>query len=430
MGTELRRRRRLSDLLGLASFACLGLGCLAWPAARAHAQQVTTPNGAVTIDYGVLNALGQGQAPGVMVYGQAYGRAPYPAYVQSPYSQSPYAPPVSPYGQPAYPYPYGQPAYGYPAQGAGQVLYPPPQYPVSSLLVPAPMGSTPYVPQVSAVQRTQPMTPPAATAPAATAMAPAPAPASTATATTTAPSTTAPSTTASASTDTGPQPPPPPSAVPGASTITAPPPPSTTTTTATAEAPSAPATSTTAPAASTDNSAAGSTASVTPPAPPPAEGSSGTAATGSGGIAPPAAADTSGGIAAPSAPAASGTSGTAGTANTQTAAIPPAAPVEGQIQIAFPTDSADIPDAAKAELDTVAQKMSADENLRLQLLAYASGTADEASRARRMSLSRALAVRSYLIKAGVRSTRMDVRALGNNVQGSPADRVDIIPKTT
>ena len=104
--------------------------------------------------------------------------------------------------------------------------------------------------------------------------------------------------------------------------------------------------------------------------------------------------------------------------------------MEGQIQIAFPTDSADIPDAAKAGLDALAQKMSADDNLRLQLLAYASGTADEASRARRMSLSRALAVRSYLIKAGVRSTRMDVRALGNNVQGSPADRVDIIPKAT
>jgi outer membrane protein OmpA-like peptidoglycan-associated protein len=411
MGTELRRRRRLSDLLGLASFACpglasLALACWAWPAATAHAQQVTTPNGSVTIDYGVLNALGgQGQAPGVTAYGQ-----PYPAYAQSPYTQSPYAPPVSPYGQPAYPYPYGQPAYGYPAQGAGQVLYPPPQYPVSSLLVPAPMGSTPYVPSVAAVQPTQPMTPPATTEPAV------PAPAATAPASTaTAPP--APSTTASATSDTNPPPPPPPSAVPGAATITAPPPPSTTTT-ATAEPPSAPSTNTTAPPASTDNSAA----SVAPPAPPPAEGSSGTAATGSGGIAPPAAPDSSGGIAPPSAPAASG--------NTQTAAIPPAAPVEGQIQIAFPADSADIPDAAKAELDTLAQKMSADDNLRLQLLAYASGTADEASRARRMSLSRALAVRSYLIKAGVRSTRMDVRALGNNVQGSPADRVDIIPKAT
>ena len=428
MGTEVRRRRRLSDLLSLASFACLGLAGLVWPAASAHAQQVTSPNGSVTIDYGVLNGLGgQGQAP---AYGQTYAQAPYPAYVpspyQSPYTQSPYAPPLSPYGQPAYPYPYGQPAYGYPA---GQVLYPPPQYPVSSLLVPAPMGSTPYVPRVAAVQPTQPMTPPATTAPAATAPEPAaPEPAPTATAPA-APA--APSTTASAATDTSPPPPPPPSAVPGASTITAPPPPpASTTTTATAEPPSAPSTDTTAPTTSTDNSAAGSTASVAPPAPPPAEGSSGTATTGSGGIAPPSAADTSGGIAPPSAPAASGTTGTAGTANTQTAAIPPAAPVEGQFQIDFPADSADIPDKAKAELDALAQKMSADDNMRLQLLAYASGTADEASRARRMSLSRALAVRSYLIKAGVRSTRMDVRALGNNVQGSPADRVDIIPKTT
>ena len=110
--------------------------------------------------------------------------------------------------------------------------------------------------------------------------------------------------------------------------------------------------------------------------------------------------------------------------------MPAAAPVEGQIRIVFPQDSADIPDKVKADLDALAQKMAADDNLRLQLLAYASGTADESSRARRMSLSRALAVRSYLIKQGVRSTRMDVRALGNNVQGTPADRVDVIPKTT
>jgi len=101
---------------------------------------------------------------------------------------------------------------------------------------------------------------------------------------------------------------------------------------------------------------------------------------------------------------------------------------EGQIRIAFAADSADIPDTVKAQLDALAQKMASDENTRIQLLAYASGTPETASRARRISLSRALAVRSYLIKQGVRSTRMDVRALGNNVEGSPADRVDIIPK--
>jgi hypothetical protein len=66
--------------------------------------------------------------------------------------------------------------------------------------------------------------------------------------------------------------------------------------------------------------------------------------------------------------------------------------------------------------------------LRLELLAYAAGTEDQANRARRLSLSRALAVRAFLINEGVRSTRMDVRALGNNVDGEPADRVDILPK--
>jgi outer membrane protein OmpA-like peptidoglycan-associated protein len=59
-------------------------------------------------------------------------------------------------------------------------------------------------------------------------------------------------------------------------------------------------------------------------------------------------------------------------------------------------------------------------------MAYASGDDDEARRARRISLSRALAVRAYLINKGVRSTRMDVRALGNKVEGDPADRVDIV----
>ncbi len=50
------------------------------------------------------------------------------------------------------------------------------------------------------------------------------------------------------------------------------------------------------------------------------------------------------------------------------------------------------------------------------------------SKARRLSLSRALAVRAFLIDQGVRSTRMDVRALGDKVQDGPSDRVDIAPR--
>ncbi len=112
----------------------------------------------------------------------------------------------------------------------------------------------------------------------------------------------------------------------------------------------------------------------------------------------------------------------------QTAALPPAATVEGQLRIEFPEGSAEIPESARQSLDGLASQLNSDQAMRVQLLAYASGSADAASRARRMSLSRALAVRAYLIAQGVRSTRMDVRALGNNVEGEPADRVDIIPQ--
>jgi outer membrane protein OmpA-like peptidoglycan-associated protein len=93
----------------------------------------------------------------------------------------------------------------------------------------------------------------------------------------------------------------------------------------------------------------------------------------------------------------------------------------------FTGETAELTEAAKRQLDQVATRANRDESARLQLLAYASGSGDAASRARRLSLSRALAVRSYLIDKGVRSTRIDVRALGNRVEGGgDPDRVDVI----
>jgi len=52
---------------------------------------------------------------------------------------------------------------------------------------------------------------------------------------------------------------------------------------------------------------------------------------------------------------------------------------------------------------------------------------EKTSETRRLSFRRALVVRSYLIEQGVSSARMDVRALGNKVEGGgPADRVDLV----
>ncbi len=94
--------------------------------------------------------------------------------------------------------------------------------------------------------------------------------------------------------------------------------------------------------------------------------------------------------------------------------------------ISFDKDSARLPDPARDTLAHLASRMTEDATLEVQLLAYAAGDEENASKARRLSLSRALAVRSFLIDQGVRSTRIEVRALGNKVpQGAP-DRVDIV----
>lgn len=130
----------------------------------------------------------------------------------------------------------------------------------------------------------------------------------------------------------------------------------------------------------------------------------------------------------PPPPAESLTSGPA--VEPQTAALPPAPALAEQIRILFPDGSVELTSDAERRLSAVATALMESTTVRIQLLAYAKASSDGASRARRLSLSRALAVRAYLIEKGVRSTRMDVRALGDKIGDGPADRVDIRPQAT
>ncbi|MFC1673362.1 OmpA family protein [Pseudomonadota bacterium] len=95
------------------------------------------------------------------------------------------------------------------------------------------------------------------------------------------------------------------------------------------------------------------------------------------------------------------------------------------MRIVFERESSKLPPDARGALSTLAEQLRAQEGLRLQLLAYAGNADTSASAARRLSLSRALAVRSFLIESGVRSTRIDVRALGNKSSEDVTERVDI-----
>jgi len=111
----------------------------------------------------------------------------------------------------------------------------------------------------------------------------------------------------------------------------------------------------------------------------------------------------------------------------QVAAVPgEAIERNGGLTITFAPGSSDLPDNAVVALDRLAERMKSDPNQRIQLVGFARTQVESASQARRLSLFRALSVRTHLMKKGVRSTRMDVRALGNKEDDGPPDRVDLV----
>jgi outer membrane protein OmpA-like peptidoglycan-associated protein len=111
--------------------------------------------------------------------------------------------------------------------------------------------------------------------------------------------------------------------------------------------------------------------------------------------------------------------------------VPAAAPalLPGRIaMLRFAKGQSDIPTDGRDVLTGIAARLAANPGMRLQLVAYASGgSGDDPIEARRLSLTRAVALRTYLIGQGVPSVRMDVRALGSRGAGDgPADRVDLV----
>ncbi|MGE5475114.1 MAG: OmpA family protein [Bacteroidales bacterium] len=114
-------------------------------------------------------------------------------------------------------------------------------------------------------------------------------------------------------------------------------------------------------------------------------------------------------------------------APTPTPAPAPASRGSDTLTVPFSSESARLPDSSHGDLDRLVKRMQKDDGLGLQLLAYAEGDDASASKARRLSLSRALEVRKYLMDQGIRSTRIEVRALGNKLEGAgSADRVDAV----
>jgi outer membrane protein OmpA-like peptidoglycan-associated protein len=105
------------------------------------------------------------------------------------------------------------------------------------------------------------------------------------------------------------------------------------------------------------------------------------------------------------------------------ASLPPSRAGQPSARLAFAADSADPPADLRNEMRDVVEQLRRAPDGRLRIEGFAAG--EDANRSRRLSLSRALAVRAYLIDQGLASTRMDVFARGNQPEDGPADRVDV-----
>jgi outer membrane protein OmpA-like peptidoglycan-associated protein len=112
-------------------------------------------------------------------------------------------------------------------------------------------------------------------------------------------------------------------------------------------------------------------------------------------------------------------------------AVTPDAPGEAErsatgLRVTFGSGRTDLNAATVAAVRGLAHTAAGDSNV--NVTAYAAGTPDDPSSARRLSLSRALAVRAVLIEEGIPSVRIYVKALGAaspSIAEGPADRVDV-----
>jgi len=107
------------------------------------------------------------------------------------------------------------------------------------------------------------------------------------------------------------------------------------------------------------------------------------------------------------------------------AATSAAATTGAGLRVTFGSGEADLSPSSAAAIKGLVQGAPSGDSTSFNVVAYAAGTPEDPSTARRLSLSRALAVRSALMADGVSSSRIYVRALGAPQGDATPDRVDV-----
>lgn len=103
-------------------------------------------------------------------------------------------------------------------------------------------------------------------------------------------------------------------------------------------------------------------------------------------------------------------------------------PPSGPVMLVYKGGEVDLSGDAAALIEkNVLENLALDPESRVRIMAYAAAEDGKEATSRRISLARALAVRSFLIGRGIDATRLDVRAMGLVPdRATTADKVDII----
>lgn len=95
--------------------------------------------------------------------------------------------------------------------------------------------------------------------------------------------------------------------------------------------------------------------------------------------------------------------------------------------VSFSQGSDELSVEARNQLFELAQRLQEEAGVDVQLFGYAAGLNEGPSRARRLSLTRLMAVRGFLIRQGIDRNTLDGRAMGEDLVASKTtDRVDIV----
>lgn len=109
-----------------------------------------------------------------------------------------------------------------------------------------------------------------------------------------------------------------------------------------------------------------------------------------------------------------------------TIVVPPApAPPPGPVRLIFNGGATALSPADEAAIQALAHAIPTPTISSVSVVSYAAGKPNDPSTARRVSLSRGMAVRSVLMANGVPSSQIYIRALGAAAPDEPADRVEL-----